>query len=175
MADATLVSEEEYLRTLYRPDVDFVDGMLVERNVGELDHSMLQGEIALYVRNHLRSAGFDAFISLRTRIRPGRYRVLDVAILHGRRPRTKNLEQAPFAAVEVLSPEDTFTHVQQRIDDYLAMGTPYVWVIDPETRRAWVYREGSIEESKDGNLKAGPPDFVLPLKEIFAGIDAMRE
>jgi hypothetical protein len=30
-----VVALEEYLRTSYDPDVEFVDGVLVERNVGE--------------------------------------------------------------------------------------------------------------------------------------------
>ena len=39
MTPATLVSEEVYLRSSYDPDVDFVDGVLEARNVGEFDHS----------------------------------------------------------------------------------------------------------------------------------------
>jgi len=174
MTPVTVVTEEEYLRTSYDPDVDFVDGVLEERNVGESDHSILQGEIMRWVMNHCQPLGLFAVIELRTRIRSDRFRIPDVVIVR-KVPRTRVLETAPLVAIEVLSPEDRLSRMQQRIDDYLAMGTPYVWVIDPESRRAWVYREGSIEESKDGNLKAGPPDFALPLKEIFAGIDAMRE
>ena len=43
----TLVSVEEYLRTSY-PDADreYIDGRIVERNVGEVDHSDLQTAIA---------------------------------------------------------------------------------------------------------------------------------
>lgn len=37
-----LVSVEEYLNTVYRPDCDYVDGELVDRNVGEKDHAKLQ-------------------------------------------------------------------------------------------------------------------------------------
>ncbi len=169
MARATFVSEERYLRTRYEPAADFVDGVVVKRNAGEFPHSATMGEISYWVASHCQGLGLRALVALRMKIRPGRYRVLDVAIQCGSR------EQAPLVAVEVLSPADRMMTIQERIDDYLAMGTPFVWVIDPETRRAWVYREGSIEECKDGNLKAGPPDFVLPLGEIFSAIDAMTE
>jgi len=37
------VSVEEYLNTSYRPDCDYLEGELLERNVGEWDHSRLQG------------------------------------------------------------------------------------------------------------------------------------
>jgi len=39
MASRTLISVEKYLRTSYRPDCDYVDGEVLERNVGEKDHS----------------------------------------------------------------------------------------------------------------------------------------
>jgi hypothetical protein len=49
MKAATLISVEEYLRTSYRPDCDYVDGEVLERNVGERDHSKLQREFILYL------------------------------------------------------------------------------------------------------------------------------
>jgi hypothetical protein len=41
-----MVSVEEYFSTSYDPDVEYVDGELVERNVGETDHGRLQILIA---------------------------------------------------------------------------------------------------------------------------------
>jgi len=60
MSSTTLVSVSEYLETSYRPDVDYVDGELLERNVGELDHSRLQGaadEVPARVRGQARTVG----------------------------------------------------------------------------------------------------------------------
>jgi len=37
----TSISVEEYLRTSYDPDVEYVDGALVARNVGDWVHSPL--------------------------------------------------------------------------------------------------------------------------------------
>jgi hypothetical protein len=42
MSSAILVSVSEYLANSYRPDRDYVDGQLLERNVGEWDHSRPQ-------------------------------------------------------------------------------------------------------------------------------------
>src|SRR5207253_2349192 len=48
----TLISVDEYLNSSYDPDVEYVDGVLVERNVGDLLHSLTQRNIvvALTVR-----------------------------------------------------------------------------------------------------------------------------
>jgi hypothetical protein len=52
MAATTLIPVEEYLRTCYRPDRDFIDGVLVERNVGEEFHSYLQIRFGYYFMVH---------------------------------------------------------------------------------------------------------------------------
>ena len=36
------MAANEYLATSYRPDREYVDGAVVERNLGEHDHSRLQ-------------------------------------------------------------------------------------------------------------------------------------
>ncbi len=60
---------------------------------------------------------------------------------------------------------------QQRIDDYLKFGVRYVWVVDPATRRAWMHTADGAHEVKDGILRTENPELVVPLAEIFAGID----
>ncbi len=46
MATTTFIPVEEYLHTSYRPDVDYVDGELQERNLGEQYHSVVQATVA---------------------------------------------------------------------------------------------------------------------------------
>jgi Uma2 family endonuclease len=176
MEPTTLVAVDEYLHTSYDPDVDYVDGVLEERNVGEFDHSDLQSEIVHWIRSNCLDLGLNAFVELRTRIGPTRFRIPDVVILEGKRPRAGGvLDRAPLVAVEILSPEDRSSRMQKRIDDYLSIGTRFVWVIDPESRRAWVYTASSITEVKDGMLRVDRPPFAVPLNDLFANIDRMSE
>src|ERR1700735_5032750 len=100
MAAATLVSIEEYLSTSWDPDREYVDGRLVERNVGELDHSDLQG----IVYSLLRKRGLYAFVELRVRAK--RFRIPDVLAVRGSRPTGRFLIQPPYIAVEILSRDD---------------------------------------------------------------------
>lgn len=56
MGSTALVSVEEYLRTSFRDaDREYVDGHIVERNVGRVDHSDVQTLIAHYLRKVRRS------------------------------------------------------------------------------------------------------------------------
>ena len=65
MPSRTLVSVAEYLRTSYDPDCDYVDGEIVERNVGERDHSELQGEIYGFIRSLRRNLNVHPYIEQR--------------------------------------------------------------------------------------------------------------
>jgi Uma2 family endonuclease len=51
MATGSLVSVSEYLSTGYRPDCDYVDGAVVERNLGEYDHARLQMAVSAYLQD----------------------------------------------------------------------------------------------------------------------------
>jgi Uma2 family endonuclease len=56
MATSTLMSVEEYLRTSFSDaDREYVDGRIVERNVGEIDHSHLQTQIAFYIQSKYKN------------------------------------------------------------------------------------------------------------------------
>ena len=46
MQASTTVSVEEYLSTSYSPDREYIDGLLLEGNWGETDHSRFQGLVA---------------------------------------------------------------------------------------------------------------------------------
>ncbi|GAB4415650.1 MAG: hypothetical protein OHK0021_22370 [Bryobacter sp.] len=49
MSAAVMVSEAEYLATVYRPNREYGNGQLLERNLGEYDHANLQTAIAALV------------------------------------------------------------------------------------------------------------------------------
>jgi hypothetical protein len=52
MGAGTLISLEEYLRTSYRPECDYVDGEVQARNVGQRRHAYAQGKIASWCDRH---------------------------------------------------------------------------------------------------------------------------
>ena len=84
MKSAALISVAEYLRTAYSPDCDYVDGEVLERNVGEKDHSTLQGEILYYFRSRKKEWKIVVYPEQRVQVprdasRGGTYQ--------GRRPR----------------------------------------------------------------------------------------
>jgi Uma2 family endonuclease len=172
MPASTLVSVEEYLHTSYHPDCDYVDGRVVERNVGELDHSDLQTELAVYFRSRRKRWGVHAFVEQRVQVSPTRFRVPDICVMLGQKPTEPIFRTPPFLIIEILSPEDRMPRLLERIDDYLRFGVGYAWVIDPGAKEGWVHTPAGVEPAVDGILRTCNPELDVSLPEIFA---ALRE
>jgi Uma2 family endonuclease len=167
MAAPTLISVEEYLSTSYRPDCDYLDGEVVERNLGERDHSWLQMLVSAYIFGHYKDQGICPFTEMRVQVKPKRFRIPDICVTVGF-PDEKIFTKPPLLCIEILSPEDRMKRIQERIDDYLQMGVPTVWVLDPESKRAYSANlADGFREVKSGALRTETPLLELPLSEIF--------
>lgn len=77
ISDETLIPVAEYLATSYRPDFDYVDGRLVERNWGEWDHSRLQAVLLRTLLGFEQKVGILVVPEQRVRVLPYRFRVPD--------------------------------------------------------------------------------------------------
>src|SRR5579884_2217182 len=105
MATTTFVPLEEYLNTVYEPDCDYVDGEVLERNVGETDHGGLQMTLGAWLYARRKQLGIHVFTETRTQVAPNRYRIPDIAVTITR-PAGRILREPPFLCIEILSPED---------------------------------------------------------------------
>ena len=165
---ATLVSVEEYLRTSFQDgDREYVDGVIVGRNLGEKSHSKAQRQLILFFDALLRVHGTHAFPEQRVQVSPTRFRVPDVCVYLGGEPDEEVFNTPPFLVAEILSPDDRASSVQEKIDDYLRFGVRFVWVIDPRLQRGWVHTAEGSREAKDGVLRTADPEIALPLAQLF--------
>src|SRR5271170_3244253 len=103
MSTAALVSLQEYLTTTYRPDCDYVDGVLVGRNVGQKDHSKLQGEAFAFFRSRRQELRLAAFVEQRIRVSARRFRIPDVCVVPLPEPDEQIFTQPPYICIEILS------------------------------------------------------------------------
>ena len=169
MRRATGVPVSEYLSTDYSPDVDYVEGELLERNVGERDHSRIQTLLSRYLGNREKQWQICVFVEQRVQISAARYRVPDICVIAGPYPEEQIFTHPPFLCIEILSLDDRISRMREKIDDYLNFGVSYVWVIDPASRRADIYAPGIRHDVKDGFLRTTNPELIVPFSEIFPG------
>jgi hypothetical protein len=99
------LSVEDYLHTSYRPDCDYVDGGLQERNLGELDHAELQAALVVWLGNHGKAWNIRAVPELRIQVSPTRFRAADVCVMSREAPIEQVPTRPPLAIIEVVDPE----------------------------------------------------------------------
>jgi Uma2 family endonuclease len=168
----TQISLEEYLRTDYEPDCDYVDGELQERNLGEQEHSAVQAFLIKWLALHEQQWRLEAYPEIRLRIAPNSVRVADIAFLPLGRTFEAVLKTPPIAIVEVLSPEDRVSRYQQRLDDYRAMGVTSVWVIDPMRRKAFDCSQGGWQPTDKLTIPNTPVE--IPLDPLWKKLDELH-
>ena len=174
MAASILVPISEYLRTVYRPDCDYVDGEVQQRNLGEVPHSGLQGFFIAIFFNHRKTWGVRALPEQRVQVSRSRFRIPDICVLKLGASPDPILRTPPLLCIEILSPEDTFSRTQERIADYTAMGVEHVWLIDPIRRRIWVTESKTQCELEADALTVPGTPIRIAVADIFAELDDLE-
>ena len=158
------------------------DGVLVETPSSTVLHSWIVSLLLHALMNHIYSQklGYAFGDSLDYILNEGIIYRPDVSFVAASRvPVLPNyLHEAPDIAVEVLSPSNTASEMNYKINTYLQYGSRLVWIIDPEKQSVVVYRKGegssivSVYLTAEDTLTGGDvlPDFCLPLNELFGSI-----
>ena len=174
MATLIPVPLEEYLRTYYEPDMEYVDGQLVERHVGEYFHGLLQMLIGTVLSQRSRTRRFRAFAETRVKIddRP-RYRIPDISVMALPHEVTSVLTR-PHLVIEVVSPDDEPSEMLAKIADYTQAGIPYIWIVDPYKRTLIEAVDGKVRRP-DGMVLSTPLVGDVDFGELFAQLDEPAE
>jgi Uma2 family endonuclease len=174
---ATLPNSEElwtvreYLRTSWSPDREFVDGRIEERNLGEKEHSIIQGYLTFLFMLKRAEWGIEVFPELRTQTKPRNFRVPDILVMRTGERFDRYVTSPPLIAIEILSPEDSLRAMQEKAVEYRLFGVQNIWIIDPEPRLAYRYADGSLEEVRTGALSVPDMPIRVALSELFAELD----
>jgi Uma2 family endonuclease len=162
---------EEYLSTTYRPDCDYIDGEVKERDWGEKPHGRLQGYFARYIGNRRQEWRVEAIPELRVQVAERRYRTPDICVVSDDAPDEDIIRTPPVLCIEILSRKDSMSESLDRVDDYLHMGVPTVWILDPWKRRAHsVIGNGTLHLETEF-LRVPNTEIIVPVAEVFAELN----
>ena len=177
-----LVTADELL---HLPD----DGFRYELVQGELrqmapageEHSIttmsIGASLYAYVRANNLGRVYAAEAGFKITTDPDTVRAPDVAFVRRERIEASGIakgyrEGAPDLVVEVISPGDLYTDVDEKVADWLDAGTRMVIIVNPRKRTVKVYRSASdIKLLQEGDTLDGGdvvPGWQMPVKEIFA-------
>jgi Uma2 family endonuclease len=165
MATTFPILLREYLATVYRPDREYVDGEIRERNVGKYEHARIQALLAAWFIQHESEWGAQVVTEQRVQVSKTRVRIPDVALLPlGAQPDV--IADPPLLVIEILSPDDTYSDTQERARDYQAMGVETIWIIDPKTRSGRMCTGKEWVEASRLEVRSTP--LYLSLTDLFS-------
>ncbi len=165
MSTKTLMSVEEYLHTTFDgADREFLDGEVVERNMGNKSHGRIQGLLIRLLGQYEAGTGLYVIPQVRHRVQETRFRIPDVAVFEGE-PEGEVPSAPPLVAIEILSPDDRIGYVVPKLEEYRAWGVKHIWVADPEDRKLFTYGNEGLHEVAELEL----PEYrvVLTKAELF--------
>ena len=162
---------EEYLHTQFDDaDREYLDGEVVERNMGELPHAILQARLVYVLQRVAETLPLRVLTEIRIQVSPTRFRVADVAVWRAGEIGGRIPVVPPFLVVEILSAEDRLVRLQPKIQEYLQHGAEWVWVIDPEDRRALCYSPAQPGGTLVDELRTENPAISLGLADLLSAL-----
>ncbi|HUP60830.1 MAG TPA: Uma2 family endonuclease [Thermoanaerobaculia bacterium] len=155
---------------------ELVQGELITMSPAGFEHGVIAGRIALHLGSYVSERNLGIVISSDTGFvvarDPDTVRAPDVAFVRRERvaKTRKYFPGAPDLAVEVISPNDSFSEVYEKVLEYLRGGTRMVIVVDPDKQTAVVRTPASASDLTITDTLTGGdvvPGWSLPLRELF--------
>src|ERR1700733_826671 len=164
------IGVEEYLGLSFddRPERDYVDGAVVERALPTVVHSRVKALLALLFEPLSKRVRLTMMLGLRLQIEPRLFRIVDFAIYLGARPEGRCATTPAFVSLEIVSADDCFVDLTERLEDYRRWGVPHGWVGDPQLKRLYEYTEAGLLQY--ASLRLPEFDFEISVQELFKDI-----
>ena len=163
MASRLQVAPAEYLSTPFdNPDREYVRGEIVERAMPDYLHGKLQLEIGLRFRALRDSHRLFACSETRMRLAPDLYRIPDLAVFAEKEPGLLP-DRPPLLVIEIVSPDDRYAHLHQKLAEYHAWGVPNIWLIDPHNRVFESLESGAVTRVDALKLPGYPVEITAEL------------
>ena len=168
---------------LTMPDGDrfeLVDGELVERNMG-WESSRVGGRLLGYLFEFCEpkqlgwlapaDASYQCFPDDPDKVRKPDVSFVRLERLPAHQRPEGHCPIAPDLAVEVVSPNDLYSEVEAKVDEYVRAGVQLVWVVDPPTRTVRAHRaDGTVTDLNENDFLDGEnvlPGFRCRVSDLF--------
>ena len=158
---------------------ELIQGNLVRMSPTGYLHGYVEVNFATELRSFVREHGLGQVlcgeVGIYTSRNPDTVRGADVVFISNQRlaqMKTRSyLDVAPELIVEVLSPDDRWSAVMDKLEEYFAIGVNAVWVADPRKMQIHVYRSLTAVQrlGVDDVLEEGEvlPGFSVPVRNSF--------
>jgi Uma2 family endonuclease len=173
LPNSPTVPVEAYLNASYLDgDREYLDGVVVERNVGTPDHSALQKILVVHLAGFEKQLNIAVRPECRTRIEDTRYRVPDILVM-GRpfRQTDRVVLDAPLVIIEIVSPDDRLRDTLQRFREYEKLGVRYIVQMDPADRTSFGFVNGDLVRRDFSGFELPGGHLPFDSRELLSRLD----
>jgi Uma2 family endonuclease len=163
-----IISADEYLKSSYHPDREYVDGVLVERGEPTIAHALLQVILCSHLSAYRKQFHFEPLPTVRTQIvERSRYRIPDLMLCSVPLPAGKIVTSIPWVVIEMLSPDDRLSEQLARFRDYKQIGVLHMVLLDPEGLTAYRFENRALIEGPLISLELPTGGLPFDTEELF--------
>jgi len=174
-----LITGEELSRLPDLGPCELVEGRIVPMPPTNYIHGEIETDLSAALNAYVRETGrgrvMGGEVGIYVRRDPDTVRAADVLFIsHERYARCQSrsyFDVAPELVVEILSPDDLWSEVIEKLSEYLSAGVDAVWIVDPRRREVFSYRSlTEVQRFCEGQSLAEEevlPGFRLPVSELF--------
>ncbi len=159
---------------------ELVEGKICQMAPTAYTHAMLESRVSKLLSLHVDEKQLGYVMvgegGMYTRRQPDTVRAADVSFISNERLAQVSsptyLDVIPELIVEVLSPNDRWSEVAKKLDEYFTAGAVQVWIVEPEERLVYLYSAPTqavrlaVGETISDVLFL--PGLAIPVADIFA-------
>ncbi len=119
----------------------------------------MQAELGAKFGNLSESHHLFACTGTRMRLAPDLYRIPDIAVFAGTEPDENVPSHPPLVVIEIISPDDRYSEVLEKLAEYRQWGVSHIWVVDPDRRTLATYEAGALLPASSLALPGYPLEF----------------
>lgn len=177
--ETKLITGEELLELGDIGPSELIDGRIVYMSPTGVEHAVIEfllgSELTKFVQSKKLGRVLGGEVGIYVRHDPDRVRGADLAVISFHRlpnkPNKGFLTVAPELIVEILSPDDRWQEVTDKLEDYFSIGVTHVWIVEPENQVVRIYRSATEMQklNKENTLKGEGvlKGFELPVARLF--------
>ena len=140
-----LMCVQEYLRTSYEHEPEFVNGEIIERGMTTFTYSDMQRSLCVKLDPYRKSHNLFTCPAIRVWSSERVFRIPDVAVFIGRPAELP--ADPPLIAVEIASPDDRLSNIFEKFREYRHWGVRHIWLIEPHALEIFTF-DGSINKTE---------------------------
>jgi Uma2 family endonuclease len=145
MATKAQITAEQYLHMTFEHDAEYVRGEIVERAMPDNVHSLIQFLILMEVGRLIQTHPLFPRPELRLRLEPRVFRIPDISVFGGQPPHENVPSTPPLLVIEILSKDDRYHDLMEKLEEYRVWGVPNIWVVDPMAKRLALYTASALQ------------------------------